>query len=73
MNAYTFVVIAALALVGFAVYKKDCVRASLRLRSFWFFLEATNNKKTGKRRIGSSKSDPAHPIESRKLESPRNI
>jgi hypothetical protein len=37
--------ILALLLIGFAVYKKDHVRASFSLRPFGFFLEAKNNRK----------------------------
>jgi len=41
--------ILALVLIGFAIYKKDHVRASLSLKPFGFFLEAKNNKQPIKR------------------------
>ena len=47
--------ILALALIGFAIYKKDYVRASFSLRPFGFFLEAKNN--SGKRLPASNRQD----------------
>lgn len=75
MNAYSVVFIVALLLVGFAVYNKDSVRASFRIHSFWFLLEAKNNRENKKRRIEYPKtSDGASScIESAKLENPRNL
>lgn len=43
------VVIAAAALIGFALYKKDYVRASISLRPFGFFLEAGNNEQVNRK------------------------
>jgi len=51
MNTFVIVFIPVLVLVGFAIYKKDCVRASFRLCSFGFFLEAKNNRVIAKRQI----------------------
>jgi hypothetical protein len=49
MNILLGAFIFALFLIGFAIHKKDSVRASLSLKPFGFFLEAKNNEPPTKR------------------------
>ncbi len=49
MNILLGAFIFALVLIGFAIHKKDSVRASLSLKPFGFFLEARNNEPPTKR------------------------
>jgi hypothetical protein len=49
MSILLGVFILVLLLIGFAIYKKDNVRASVSLKPPGFFLEAKNNEQPTKR------------------------